>query len=150
MLAFLETIKEEETIAKMSGMEDGSTHADAIEAIYHKKMEEKEFQSRYENLFDLFEEMDRELFTILLEKTDGEAFAKVNSVIHGDGLWAFVKLHSWFSRTTEAGITNRLISIMKPDQCKKEFEVAAAVQKWEQNYRRLREEHNVDELTAHG
>ena len=77
MIAFLETIKEEETIAKMSDMDDGSTHADAIEAIYHKKMEEKEFQAKYENLVDVFEEMDRELFTILLAKTDGEAFAKV-------------------------------------------------------------------------
>ena len=83
---------------------------------------------------------------MLLEKTDGEAYDKVNSVIHGDGLWAFVKLHAWFSRTTEAGITNRLIAIMKPEQCKKEFEVAAAVEKWEENYRRLREEHGVDEL----
>ena len=33
MISFLETIKEEETIAKMSDMEDGSTHADAIEAV---------------------------------------------------------------------------------------------------------------------
>ena len=59
MISFLETIKEEETIAKMSDMEDGSTHADAIEAIYHKKMEQKEFQVKYENLFDVFEEMER-------------------------------------------------------------------------------------------
>ena len=60
MISFLETIKEEDIISKMSDMDDGSTHADAIEAIYHKKMEGKEFQVKYENLFDLFEEMDRE------------------------------------------------------------------------------------------
>ena len=116
MIAFLEMMKEEEIIAKLRDMDMGSTHAEAIEAIYHKKMEQREFQAKYENLFDLFEEMDRELFTVLLEKTEGEAFDKVNSVIHGDGLWAFVKLHAWFSRTTEAGITNRLIAIMEPDQ----------------------------------
>ena len=80
------------------------------------------------------------------EKTDGEAYNKIKSVIQGDGLWAFVKLHTWSSRTTEAGITNRLIAIMKPEQCKKKFEIAAAVEKWEENYRRLREEHGVDEL----
>ena len=109
-------------------------------------MEQKEFQAKYNNLFDQFEEMDRELFTVLLEKTEGEAFDKVNSVIHGDGLWAFVKLHAWFSKTNEAGITNRIIAIMKPEQCKKEFEVAVAAEKWEENNRRLREEHDVDEL----
>ena len=133
MPTFLEMIKEEETIVKMRSMGDGTSHADAIESIYNDKMESKEFQGSYEQLVDLFSEMDRDLWTILLEKTDGEAYDKVNSVIQGDGLWAFVKLHTWFSRTTEAGITNRLIAIMKPDQCKKEFEVAAAIEKREDN-----------------
>ena len=40
-------------------MDMGSTHAGAIEAIYHKKMEQREFQTKYENVLDLFEEMDR-------------------------------------------------------------------------------------------
>ena len=62
----------------------GSTHVEAIEAIYNTKMETKEFRAKYENLFDLFEEMDRELFTILLDKTEGEAFDKANSVMGMD------------------------------------------------------------------
>ena len=119
MITFLEMIKEEETVAKTWSMEDGTSHADAIESIYNDKMETKKIQGSYEQLVDLFAEMDRDLWTILLEKTDGEAYDKINSVIQGDGLWACVKLHTWFTRTTEAGITNTLIAIMKPEQCKK-------------------------------
>ena len=107
MIMFLEGVKEEETIAKMRSMADGTSHADAIEATYNEKMEKEEFQGTYEQLVDIFEEMDRDLWTILLEKTDSEAYDKISSVIQGDGLWAFVKLHTWFLRTTEAGITNR-------------------------------------------
>ena len=73
-------------------------HADASEAIYHEKMEKAEFHGKYETLFDMFEGMDKDLWTVLLEKTDGEAYDKINSVIQGDGLWAFVKVaHVVFS-----------------------------------------------------
>ena len=41
MITFLETIKEEETVTKLRDMDAGSTHGEAIEAIYHKKMETK-------------------------------------------------------------------------------------------------------------
>ena len=41
MIVFLERIKDEETIAKMRSMGDGTPHAEAVEAIYNEKIEKK-------------------------------------------------------------------------------------------------------------
>ena len=41
MVTFLEMIREEDRIAKLRTMDLGSTHAEAIEAIYNDKMEKK-------------------------------------------------------------------------------------------------------------
>ena len=68
MIMFLAMPREEGTIVKMQSMGDGTSHADAIEAIYNDKMEKQEFESKLKQLVDIFEEMDRDVWTILLEK----------------------------------------------------------------------------------
>ena len=90
--------------------------------------------------------MDSELWCVLIEKTEGEAYDKVYATAAGDGMMAFIKMHSRFSRFTESGVTNRFIGIMKLEACKHDWEVAGAIEKWEESYRILSEENGVDEL----
>ena len=84
--------------------------------------------------------LNRELWAVLEAKAEGEALSKINSGTQGEGLFAFVRMHGWFNKTTDLGKTNRRIDVMKPAQCKHAWEVAAAVETWEEKYRRLKDE----------
>ncbi len=84
--------------------------------------------------------MNKELWAVLQAKADGEALEKVNSVEQGEGLWAFVRMHQWFYKTTDLGKTNQRIEIMKPKQSKHEREVATAVERWEERCRIMKVE----------
>ena len=74
--------------------------------------------------------MNRDLWAVLVDKCETEALQKANSAGQGEGLWAYIRVHQWYNKTTELGRTNRLIGIMRPDACKHEYEIAGAVEKW--------------------
>ena len=95
-------------------------------------MEKNEFKHKFEGIEGKLEELNSNLWCVLIEKTEGEAYDKINTTIAGEGMMAFVKMHNWFSRITESGVTNRLIYIMKPEACKHDWEVAGAIEKWEE------------------
>ena len=89
--------------------------------------------------------MNRDLWAVLVGKCETEALQKVNSASQGEGLWAYIRVHQWYNKTTELGRTNRLIGIMRPDACKHEYEIAGAVEKWEEKYRRVMDEDGAEE-----
>ena len=66
----------------------------------------------------VLKKLNRELWAILEAKAEGEALSKINSAKQGEGLFAFVRMHCWFNKTTDLGKTNRRIDVMKPAQCK--------------------------------
>ena len=70
----------------------------------------------------------------------------MTSALQGEGLRGFIRLHQWFNKTTELGKTNRIIDVMRPDACKREHEIASAVERWEERYRRIMEEDGAEEL----
>ena len=45
---------------------------------------------------------------------------------HGEGLWAHIKLHQWFTKTTLQGQTSNRLRIMQPIAPKQDHEVAGA------------------------
>ena len=55
-------------------------------------------------------------------------------------------MHQWYVRTTELGKTNRRIELRKPDQCKHEWEIAEAVEKWEEQHHALSQEPGGEKL----
>ena len=55
-------------------------------------------------------------------------------------MWAYIRVHQWFNKTTELGKMSRVIDIMRPEACKHEHEIAGAIEKRERNYRRIIEE----------
>ena len=80
---------------------------------------------------------NRDIWAVLVDKCEGEAIHKVNSAEQGKGLWAYIRVHQWFNKTTELGKMSRVIDIMRPEPCKHEHEIAGAIEKWERNYRRI-------------
>ena len=81
-----------------------------------------------------------------MDRYDGEALHKVNSAAQGEGLYAYIRVHQWFNKTTELGKMNRVIDIMRPEACKQEHEIAAAVERWERNYQRIVDEDSAELL----
>ena len=91
-------------------------------------------------------DMNRDLWAVLVDKSESEAVQKANSAGQGEGLWAYVRLHQWFNKTTELGRTNRLIGIMRFESCKYEYDIAGAIEKWEEKCRRVMDEDGAEEL----
>ena len=71
---------------------------------------------------------------------------KANSVRDGEGLWAYVKLHQWFTKTTLQVQTNNRLRIMQPIAPKHDHEIAGAVERRGERYRMLMEEEGEGEL----
>ena len=68
----------------------------------------------------------------------------------GEGLWAYLRIHLWFTRTTARGRSLRSAGIMNPPRCKHEHEIYAAIEKWEERYRTLQKDHRELELPDTG
>ena len=80
---------------------------------------------------------DEDMYSVLMDKTEGEAWLRVKSVISGNGLEAFVKVYKWFTGTSGQGLSERARSIMAPTPPKSEGEIAEAVDKWTDGLRIL-------------
>ena len=78
----------------------------------------------------VFEELNRDLWSILSAKAEGEAEEKLEGGQQGEGLWAYLRIHLWFTRTTIQGRSVRHAGIMNPTKCKNEHEISAATERW--------------------
>ena len=94
-----------------------------------------------------WEDMNSDLWAILVDKTKGDAWNKLNSVGDGEGLWGFIRIHQWFSKTTQQGKVINRVRIMQPEPPKHDYEVAGAVEKWEERYRQMVEEQGEGRIT---
>ena len=86
-----------------------------------------------------WKELGRNLMTVLLEKTTGEARMAVSTVHHnskgkGKGMLAFYKMHAWFVETSSAGMQDRRTALMQTVAAKSDGEVLGMVNKWYERY----------------
>ena len=92
---WLDTVKEKEILAEldlgplnMLGMEAILEHM----SVDHAK-DIKDGGVKFEGMKENMTELNRDLWSILLDKCEGEAWMNINSVRDGEGLRAYVKLH---------------------------------------------------------
>ena len=64
----------------------------------------------------------------------------MESCTQGEGRWAYVRVHPWFTRTTDQGRSTRRAAIMRPPKCTHEHEISAATERWDEKYRALRDD----------
>ena len=82
----------------------------------------------------------RELMSVLIDKTEGEARSKIKSVkASRDGINAYRVMHEWFSRVSGLGLSERRRRVMLPSPPGKEDQVVPAIEKWERDMRELEE-----------
>ena len=92
----------------------------------------------YQSKANAFEMFERDLRYVLTEKTEGEALLKLESsnVYTGSectrpGIGGYMRLHFWYTKTTNLGKTVRYARIMQPKQAPNEASVAEYIEKWE-------------------
>ena len=76
--------------------------------------------------------MNEDLYTLLIEKTEGEAALRVKSAGQSNGLEAYRRIYQWFSELTGFGLAERRKFAMTPPRVKKEEDVAKAIEVWEE------------------
>ena len=110
---------------------------DTIVDLYNDKHVQE-----YPGLDGELEDINRDLWAVLNGKstTKSDADDKIKGVAQGDRYWAYLRVHKWFSQTTEKGMINRRTNIMNPDPIKHDWEVAGAIERWEERYRTFHEE----------
>ena len=131
VMEMLESITED-MITCASVREPKQSNKDTITDVYLARFAEK-----YPDLDKSLDEANRDLWSILEAKAEGEALGKLKSVPQGEGLMAYIRLHQWFIRTTDQGQNQRRSAIMHPGQCKHDHEIASAIEEWEEKYRIL-------------
>ena len=60
---------------------------------------------------------------------------KIEGWQQGEGLWAYLRIHIWFTRATAQGRSVRRAGIMNPTRGKNEHEISTAIERWEERYR---------------
>ena len=77
---------------------------------------------------------------LLSAKAAGKAEEKLESCNLGEGPWAYVHIHVWFTRTTNHGRSMQKAKIMTPTKCDHEHDIFAAIERWEEQCRTLCED----------
>ena len=131
-LELVEKLSEEELInTKQMGTFDNFKDA-IIASVAHKQGNS--------DISDVLRTLNVDMWALLSAKAEGEAEEKLESCNQGEGLWAYLRIHLWFTRTTDQGRSMRRAKIMMPTKCTHEHDISAAVERWEEQCRNLCED----------
>ena len=98
-----------------------------------------ELQDELESKFNEEEigEFARELCTVLLEKSEGEAFDKLRPVPEREGVLGYGKLYQWFTEVSGLGLAEQTRKLIHPDPPKREEGLSEYIENWCERIRRL-------------
>ena len=82
-------------------------------------------------------QLNEDMYSVLMDKTEGDAWLRVKAVKSGRGLEAFVRIYKWFAGTSGMGLSERARVIMAPTAPKSEGDMAESVDKWLEGLRLL-------------
>ena len=85
----------------------------------------------------LWQELTKDVYKILIDKADGEAYDKIKMVPSGDGMRAYGVLYRWFTDVSGLGLVEQSRRLMHPEPVKREEELSEAVEAWMDKLRRL-------------
>jgi len=83
------------------------------------------------------ERYSKKLYTVLMDKAEGEAFERIRMVGDHQGILAYAKMYRWFTEISGLGLSEQTRRVMHPDPPKREEDLADAVEAWAEKMRRL-------------
>ena len=84
-----------------------------------------------------WDELSKDLYKVLIDKAEGEAYDKIKMVQPGDGMKAYGVLYRWFTEVSGLGLVEQSRRLMHPEPVKREEELSEAVEAWMDKLRRL-------------
>ena len=79
------------------------------------------------------DEVNTDLYYVLVEKTSGESSLKVKAVEEGEGFMAYFAIYWWFVKTSGAAIQERSRKAMQPEPISKEEKMMENIEAWEED-----------------
>ena len=77
-----------------------------------------------------YERIDEDLYTVLMDRTEGEAALRVRGCRPGMGCKAYMTIYKRFMGVSGQAVTERMKKLMSPTTPKSEAEVADAIERW--------------------
>ena len=82
-------------------------------------------------------EFAKKLYTIILDKAEGDAYDKVRSVPERQGVLRYGKLYQWLTEVSGLGLTEQTRRLIHPDPPKREEDLSECIDNWCEGMRRL-------------
>ena len=86
---------------------------------------------------DVLWEASADIWRVLVDKTEAEAYDKIKMIPSGEGLRAYGVVYRWFTDVSGLGLSEQARRLMHPDPPKKEEELSESVDAWQDKMRRL-------------
>ena len=113
LLMWLDTVTEQAVQDEFDAVHDPSDgKVEAILALWKEYIGSQKDQSITK---EEFYDMNRDLWALLVDKAKGEAWNKLNAAGDGEGMWGYVRIHQWFSKTTQQGKVVNRVKVMQPE-----------------------------------
>ena len=89
----------------------------------------------------MYAELNRDLWYILVAKTPGEAYTKVNgsNTRKGNGLDGFTEMTRFYTKVTHTPVQELRKKCMSPDKANKEEDIWNKTDKWRENVAHLQQ-----------
>ena len=81
--------------------------------------------------------LNEDMYSVLMDKTNGDAWLRVRAVDMGEGITAYVKVYKRFMGTGGMVFSEKARQIMAPSAPKSEGDLADAVERWLEGLRLL-------------
>ena len=95
----------------------------------------KTLQQKYGDEF--VDEWSAKLYTVLMDKAEGEAYDKIKGIIGRDGVEGYCRIYQWFTEISGLGLAEQARRLMHPDPPKTEEKLAEFIDNWCEGNRRL-------------
>ena len=82
-------------------------------------------------------QVSEDLNYVLVEKCEGDAMLQIKTQPRGQGIMAYIAIYKWFTGTTGLGLAARATRIMHPQTPKKEEDIIAAIDRWNEQMKLL-------------
>ncbi len=79
----------------------------------------------------------RDIWSMLIDKAEMEAYDKIKMIAKGEGLLAYGVMRRWSTDVSGLGLAEQTRRLMHPDPPKKEEDLAEHVEMWQGKMRRL-------------
>ena len=85
----------------------------------------------------MMEGASRDIWKVLIDKAEAEAYDKIKTISQGEGLKAYAVIYRWFTDVSGLGLAEQARRLMHPEPPKKEDDLAEHVEMWLDKMRRL-------------